>query len=528
MNIEAELPDGTILEFPDGTPDAVVQAKVREHLGATRTPAPAAHTPATGGPIARLFEPVGQFVKGMASLPGAVGGALLRGDYGQMSRGMGDALIDPSIEQGRQAGAAAGRGDLGEAALRALATLDVGGAGNDVGQSAADGNIAGAIGQAAVNFAPFGKALKPATRAAAALRTRANTRMFRVLNPAKDAVPAVEAVLDDIVHGIDDGKGSRGIGHGSIEDLTIEAEKRRKRAGDLVDVFQNNQTPVRVSPVTRKLRHDAAKLETVPPDRVEWVEVPVLDEAGDPVIGLNGPEMGMHEEVVKGTPVSGYPTKVSALREQADKIDALAAQYPDELVPAGELFKFRSATGQRVAGSFDLAAGEQATAAGEAGKTARKYVSEHLKDEIPAAKLADREYQVFNTAWKHFEEGRRTKLTNRGLQGLKNLLTGRMAAQVLAGAVGGGAVGGVTGSAVGVTGALAGTILGESAYWGSLRASTYSKLSKALNSGDLDQAAAILQRTASVYAVEKGIQDRERNRRAQKALQQQAEGVVGP
>ena len=35
--IEAELPDGTVLEFPDGTPQSVIQASVRKTMG-VKTP----------------------------------------------------------------------------------------------------------------------------------------------------------------------------------------------------------------------------------------------------------------------------------------------------------------------------------------------------------------------------------------------------------------------------------------------------------------------------------------------------------
>ena len=41
MTIEAELPDGTVLEFPDGTDPGVVQSAVKKRLGVASAPAPA-------------------------------------------------------------------------------------------------------------------------------------------------------------------------------------------------------------------------------------------------------------------------------------------------------------------------------------------------------------------------------------------------------------------------------------------------------------------------------------------------------
>ena len=41
--IEAELPDGTILEFPDGTDRSVIQRVVKERLGVAQA-APQAET----------------------------------------------------------------------------------------------------------------------------------------------------------------------------------------------------------------------------------------------------------------------------------------------------------------------------------------------------------------------------------------------------------------------------------------------------------------------------------------------------
>jgi hypothetical protein len=51
--IEAELPDGTILEFPDNTPDSVVDSVVRKHMGvaAPATPMPAGEPDMAESPL---------------------------------------------------------------------------------------------------------------------------------------------------------------------------------------------------------------------------------------------------------------------------------------------------------------------------------------------------------------------------------------------------------------------------------------------------------------------------------------------
>lgn len=36
MTREAQLPDGTILEFPDNTPDAVMDKVVKSHIGGSK------------------------------------------------------------------------------------------------------------------------------------------------------------------------------------------------------------------------------------------------------------------------------------------------------------------------------------------------------------------------------------------------------------------------------------------------------------------------------------------------------------
>jgi len=482
-------------------------------------PAPTSPAPSPAGPISRFLAPIGTAIKGLASLPGTVGGAILRGEYGEMTNALGQGVVQPSIEQGRQAGAAAERGDLGQAAMHALATLDVGGAGADIGESAAEGNLAGAAGQAAVAFAPFGRAARPATRAAGALKNRAAARILDVMRPRQSAVAGAEEVADAVASGVAGREAAGGIGVGSLETLAARAKARTTSAGDTLKALQTLDTPLDPTPVSRGLRTEARSLETTPPPRTVFDEVDtgILDEFGDPI-------MGVKSSVVKGTPTSAHPALVSALDHEAKFIDDLAAQYPDELVPAGEMFKQRAALGRRVSKSYGVGPGEESAAGQAAGKSSRAQISRLLHDEVPASIIPDAEYRTFKTAWTNFERHRRANLTNRGLKGLKDLLAGRAVAA---------GIGGLTGAVSfgpmgGVAGALGGVLLGESAYWGSLRAATYADLARHLNSGQLDKAAEILQRTSAAYAVEKGIGERERNRKAQRALQEQAEGVIAP
>ena len=72
--IEAELPDGTVLEFPAGTPDAVIQRAVRQQIGAQpSTPARTGRAATTGQPLINL---VAGAVRGAGNI-GATGMRLL-------------------------------------------------------------------------------------------------------------------------------------------------------------------------------------------------------------------------------------------------------------------------------------------------------------------------------------------------------------------------------------------------------------------------------------------------------------------
>jgi len=80
MSRQAHLPDGTILEFPDGTPDAVMDKAVKEHLGQ-----------ASAKPVAKAPPPK-SFGESLWDATKGVGGSILEG-VGQVA----DFLSDPNL-----------------------------------------------------------------------------------------------------------------------------------------------------------------------------------------------------------------------------------------------------------------------------------------------------------------------------------------------------------------------------------------------------------------------------------------------
>lgn len=486
----------------------------------TKALSPTAKPAPPGGPVERFAAPIGQAIEGIAGLPEAAAGAVAN----PIAAGE-TMLVEPSMAQARKAGQALDQGRYVEAAGHAAATLPVvGPIAASIGEALGEGNVAGALGQSVVAAAPFAKAAIRPTGISAALMRRAAARELDVMRPRTAAVAGAEGVVEDVLLGV---PGSRhtpgGLGVGNLDELARRAKARAKSAGKDIEALQSDPTPVDPSEVSAGLRAEADRLTTTPPPRKVFEEVrsPVLDEFGDPIVGVV-------EREIAGRPVSGNPALVKALEAESQFIDDLAAQYPDEKVPAGELFKQRAAIGRRTGRAYRVMPGDEAAASVAAGKSAREGLTGLLHREVPTSKIPDREYHVFRTAWTNIERHRRSKLTNRGLKGLKDLLFGRGIGMVLGAttgaALGTGAAGVGVGAFGGIAGAFVGTMLGESAYWGSLRAHTYAQLAKHLNDGDLDAAARILQSTALTYAASKA----EVSRRAQKELRAQAEGVVEP
>lgn len=501
------------------------EAEARAAVGAyTQQPANTQPTPSPErGPVERFLEPVGQAIKGVVGLPGAAARAMSESPMGiKAGWELARTIADDSAEQAVAAADAFGEGDYGMAAGRALAAIPVvGKAGADMGEAIAEGNYAGALGQAAVNFAPGARVprmLRP-TAISGLLKRRAAARILDVMRPATGRAAKAEGIAEDLVMGVPGRETAGGIGVGTLDELSERAAARASSAGRDIKAFQTLDTPIDPSPVSRSLRAEADELVTRPPARevLNEVDTGMVDEFGDPI-------MGIKREMVKGVPASEYPALVSALRRQARRVDKLAKQYPDEAVPAGELFKQRAAAGRRHGKAYRNMPGDEPAAVGVAGKAYKGRLTDLLHEEVPGSVIPDREYAVFRNAATNFERRRLSSLNQRGWRGLRDLLMGRAVGSAM-----GAGTGMLTfGPLGGVAGALGGAILGESAFWGSLRAATYAKLARALNNGQLDQAAEILQRSAAAYAADQGIRERERHRDAERALRTQAEGVVAP
>jgi hypothetical protein len=521
--------DGRVAGFaPDDATDEEL-AQIAEELS-VQAAAPTA--PAERSAVSRFMAPIGQAVSALASLPGlAVEGAKMvgQGRYGEMVGAVGDAIVGPSVEQGREAGAAAGRGDYSEAALRALATVgDVGGAGADIGESVAENDIAGALGKVAVAAVPFARPGKYASGISAFLKRRAARRILAVMRPTKGRMAIAEKIAPEVVEGVAGRETAGGLGVGTRATLAERARARSMESGKAIEALQSLDTPVNPSQVSGRLRSEAASLETIPPAHLKSIErdTGLLAADGSPIIDVV-------EELVDGVPQTKNPALVAALRGHAQELDDLAAQYPDSMVPGGELFKQRAVVGKRIGGkAYEKLPGATTAPNLEADVSFKREVRNLVHDPkfggehgLGGSAILDNEHHVARNAYINLQNSHLGDLMGRGGSKVMNLLAGRLGGVILGGATG---LASGYGATAGVAGATLGLALGESAYWGSLRATTYSRIARALRAGDIDGAAAIIQRTAAAYATEKAIKERERHRKAEKALRVQAGGVVEP
>lgn len=162
--IEAELPDGTILEFPAGTPDDVIDRTVRAQLGA---PAP------QGGAGAWLGRRARDVIEGVASFPAAAADAMFPGlAVGRQAAGV-PGLMDYERGTANAIGLPAPQTDgermtsaVVQGAIGAIPTMGVGATGIiGRGVNALSQGIGGATGGAAaeaVRQAGYGEAAQTA------------------------------------------------------------------------------------------------------------------------------------------------------------------------------------------------------------------------------------------------------------------------------------------------------------------------------------------------------------------------------
>lgn len=470
------------------------------------------YSPQKRNAAARFLEPIGAAVKGAASVPGLIGtvgkayGKFMGGRVGEAAADvapLAEAALEPQFALGRRAREELRRGDYGEGVKHSVEAFIpiLGPAVSDIRDAIAEGNLAGAAGQLAVLATTLptrgglargvqGPVQQSDTLISRLLQRQAAAREFSAMRPLKRNARKAEDIALDAAQGIA-GTDEGGLGVGTRRQLAARAKARAELAGQQIKGLQSSALGV-----------------------------------GDLQADIIVPLRAEGESLVSQTPVarrSAYATHGEAFHKQADFMEALASDFGGD-TPLGVLLTQREALNRRFASSHDKLPGDFTPAEAEAGKATSMKISDMVHRDVPATAVVDRKYEVARNAFENFEQARISQLTNQGREGLKALLSGRLGGIALGGAVGAQA----GGLPWGVAGALIGTLIGESAVWQTFRATTYAKLAKALNRGDLRAASDILNRAVTTYAVEHGISERERNRAAQRALQSQAEGVVAP
>jgi hypothetical protein len=192
--IEAELPDGTILEFPDGTPDNVVQRAVRKQLGFA--------------PGVRETRPI--TTSGL-DIAGATGGALTGAKAGAALGAAGGPFAPVTVPIGALAGGIAGGAlgygmsreaqQLADRAIGAAPAESVGEMAGRVGENLYEGATAEALGRAGgrVLTGALGAGARAAGRVSdigTSLGGYAGRTANRILREAAgDRLPAIQAAL---------------------------------------------------------------------------------------------------------------------------------------------------------------------------------------------------------------------------------------------------------------------------------------------------------------------------------------------
>jgi hypothetical protein len=202
--IEAELPDGTILEFPAGTDTAVIQRVVKQQLGISQQEAEPAVEEGDGNLAKSALSGVIKGAVGAASLPEMAGRGLLRlGQEGLQALGLdvGEDLPVTDTFTGR----------AGQAAFRKAYEYEpetgLGQVVQTIGEFGAGGGVLGAGGKLAAKAAAGA-----ASRSGRAVEKAGSAIAEAGLTKAGQATSAVAAVGSEAGGELLEGTGAEGLG----------------------------------------------------------------------------------------------------------------------------------------------------------------------------------------------------------------------------------------------------------------------------------------------------------------------------
>lgn len=499
MPIEAELADGTVLEFPDDTAPEVMQAAVKRHLSSAVTEQDLAfeknqQAQDKRGPVERFAEPFIGAAKGIGVL-GKTAVDWASGDVvapWEAAKGLvkGDIASRAHQEEEAKADAAHGRDAMGVLHSTASLVPVLGPMVGDFADAIKEGNYAGAAGQATLAAAPFLKPAKLLNPVASVLTKRAAVRALEAIGGGPAGSTKLLGTLEKSPGLIED------LGVGSRRTLAERAKGLKNQYGKVVEDFQTIGVPVDTTPAIGAVKARAAQ---------EVSQFPSATPGGAPV------------------EVSGNP----ALKRAMDKGASVLEQAGVD-PPAGELFKFRKQLGGPARKAYARQVGDVPPPSVEAAGVTRDALSKVLHEALPETKAADTAYSNWAKISTRLGRQADIDISQAGKAAFGDYLKGRLIAGVIGGS-GAGLLGGPAGAGAGAlmggTGALVGSYLAKSPFWDSLRAVTYAKIARHINAGNMSGAFDVLTDAATTYAV---TEETSRRAKAQKALESQGQGVVAP
>lgn len=363
-------------------------------------------------------------------------------------------------------------------------------------------------------------------RAANILRRRAVARSLDLMMPGEKTGPSIRASLRAHPEMIEQ------LGAGNAEELAQRALGVQDALGKKIEGLVQDTTPVDVSMIQEaadKVRQKGKKYVTTLL-RDEEYDTGLKDQFGNAIMGI------------RQVPIetSQFPAHQTAHARSANMAERLAAQFADEetgqgAVPFGEVVKARMGAGRASKPAQQPIAGTVASPTPESAKVRASAFRDVLHDP-QFAHLGAAELDAAYSRWKDVATALRradaSAIGKKGSAGVE-MLKGRVAAKLAATLASGGAgaalgfgAGGPVGGALGVmTGAAVGNTLANSAFWGSLRATTYARMARLAAEGKDSAAMRLMWQEAVAY---NQMKDAEKRQAARKALETAGREVVGP